>query len=96
MSDMSISIDVGIVDAIDRLAKIVEKGFKEMAMNTADLVAAVDRQTTVVADEIKQAADKIAAAEGATAEDQKIIDEQVARLNQITDSIKTIVPDEAR
>lgn len=77
------------------LIETLEKGFAHMAMQLDELVAAVNAAAAAVAAEIEQAADKLAEISGATEADQRVIDEQVAKLHQITASVQTIVPDEA-
>lgn len=96
MSELQISLTTDVAAAIDRLAVIVEKGLGAMAMQLEELVAAVNEAAATVAAEIEQAAEAIEGINGATAEDQAVIDEQVAKLKQITAAVTTIVPDEAQ
>ena len=96
MSALDISITTDIAAAIDRLTASIEKGFQTMAMQLEELITAVNDAAAAVAAEIEQAAEAIEGINGATEADQAVIDEQVAKLHQITASIKTIVPDEAQ
>lgn len=96
MSELQISLTTDVAAAIDRLAVIVQKGFDAMAMQLEELVAAVNEAAATVAAEIEQAAEAIEGINGATAEDQAVIDAQVAKLKQITAAVTTIVPDEAQ